>query len=59
MRCRLALPVELEVDVSPAGLPEAEVKESTHRVEQAIVKSGFQRPQDRVVINLAPACFRR
>jgi magnesium chelatase family protein len=37
------------------GLPEAAVKESTHRVERAIVNSGFLRPQDRVVINLAPA----
>ena len=58
-----ALPVEVEVDVSPraapktvlVGLPEAAVRESTHRVERAIVNSGFQRPQDRVVINLAPA----
>jgi magnesium chelatase family protein len=58
-----ALPVEVEVDVSPAGLPktilvglpEAAVKESTPRVERAIVNSGFQRPQNRVVINLAPA----
>lgn len=58
-----ALPVEVEVDVSPAGLPktvlvglpEAAVKESTHRVARAIANSGFQRPQNRVVINLAPA----
>ncbi len=58
-----ALPVEVEVDVSPGaipktvlvGLPEAAVKESTHRVERALVNSGFRRPQDRVVINLAPA----
>src|SRR5215510_3333437 len=58
-----ALPVEVEVDVSPGalpktilvGLPEAAVKESTHRVERAIVNSGFQRSNDRVVINLAPA----
>jgi magnesium chelatase family protein len=58
-----ALPVEVEVDVSPAGLPktvlvglpEMAVKESTHRVERAMVNSGFQRPQSRVVINLAPA----
>ena len=58
-----ALPVEVEVDVSPraapktilVGLPEAAVKESTHRIERAMVNSGFQRPQDRVVINLAPA----
>ncbi len=58
-----AIPVDVEVDVSPAtlpktilvGLPEAAVKESTHRVERAMVNSGFQRPYDRVVINLAPA----
>jgi len=58
-----ALPVEVEVDVSPGaipktvlvGLPEAAVKESTHRVERAMVNSGFMRPDDRVVINLAPA----
>ena len=58
-----AIPVEVEVDVSPGalpktvlvGLPEAAVRESTHRVERAIVNSGFLRPQDRIVINLAPA----
>src|SRR5689334_9010335 len=58
-----ALPVEVEVDVSPralpktvlVGLPEQAVKESTHRIERAMVNSGFVRPQDRVVINLAPA----
>jgi magnesium chelatase family protein len=58
-----ALPVEVEVDVSAGaipktvlvGLPEAAVRESTHRVERALVNSGFQRPHDRVVINLAPA----
>lgn len=58
-----AMPVDVEVDISPAampktilvGLPDAAVKESTHRVERAIVNSGFIRPQDRVVINLAPA----
>ncbi len=58
-----ALPVEVEVDISPGampktilvGLPEAAVREATHRVERAIVNSGFIRPQDRIVINLAPA----
>jgi hypothetical protein len=34
------------------GLPEQAVKESTHRIERAMVNSGFVRPQDRVVINL-------
>jgi magnesium chelatase family protein len=58
-----AIPVEVEVDVSPAalpktvlvGLPEAAVRESIHRIERALVNSGFERPQDRIVINLAPA----
>jgi magnesium chelatase family protein len=58
-----AVPVEVEVDVSPGaipktvlvGLPEAAVKESTHRVARAMVNSGFVRPKDRIVINLAPA----
>ena len=57
-----AMPVDVEVDISPAampkttlvGLPDAAVKESTHRVERAVVNSGFVRPQDRIVINLAP-----
>lgn len=57
-----AKPVDVEVDISPAampktilvGLPDTAVKESTHRVERAMVNSGFIRPQDRVVINLAP-----
>jgi len=55
--------VPVEVDVSPGalpktvlvGLPEAAVKESTHRVERAMVNSGYLRPADRIVINLAPA----
>ena len=56
-----ALPVEVDVSAGArpttllVGLPEAAVKESTHRVERAIVNSGVQRPYDRVVINFAPA----
>ena len=58
-----AAPVEVEVDVSSASMPktvlvglaEAAVRESTHRVERALVNSGYRRPIDRVVINLAPA----
>ena len=58
-----ALEVDVEVDVSAAalpktvlvGLPEQAVRESTHRVERALINSGFTRPIDRVVINLAPA----
>ena len=36
------------------GLPDQAVKESTHRIARAIANSGFIRPQDRIVINLAP-----
>src|SRR3954468_3305102 len=58
-----ALPVEVEVDVSAGalpktvlvGLPEQAVKESIHRIERALVNSGFVLPSNRVVINLAPA----
>lgn len=58
-----AVPVEVEVDISPAALPktvlvglaEAAVKESVPRIERALVNSGYQRPVDRIVINLSPA----
>ena len=61
-----ALPVEVEVDVSPSGLPktvlvgllEQAVKESTHRVERALVNSGFELPRNRIALNLARACSR-
>jgi magnesium chelatase family protein len=62
-----AAAVEVEVDVSSAtmpktilvGLAEAAVRESTHRVERALVNSGFLRPIGRVVINLAPADLKK
>lgn len=58
-----AVPVDVEVDISPGAMPktilvglaEAAVKESTPRIERALVNSGYQRPIDRVVINLSPA----
>lgn len=58
-----APPVEVEVDISPGAMPktilvglaEAAVKESTHRIERALVNSGYHRPIDRIVINLSPA----
>ena len=57
-----AILVDCEVDISSSampktilvGLPDTAVKESTHRVERAIINSGFTKPQERVVINLAP-----
>jgi len=55
--------VDVEVDISSAafpktilvGLAEAAVKESVHRIERALVNSGYSRPIDRIVINLSPA----
>ncbi len=58
-----AAPIEVEVDISPGavpktilvGLAEAAVRESTHRIERALINSGYARSVDRVVINLSPA----
>jgi magnesium chelatase family protein len=62
-----AVPVDAEVDAANAGMPqvilvglaEASVRESTHRVERAMLNSGYHRPTNRVVINLAPADLRK
>jgi magnesium chelatase family protein len=61
-----AVPVEVEVDVAAGlpktilvGLPEAAVKESTHRIERALANLGYQRPTGRCVINLAPADLKK
>ena len=56
-----ALPVVAEVEVAQdalpktvlVGLPEQAVKESVHRIERALVNSGFVLPSHRIVINLA------
>ena len=52
----------IEVHISPGlpgivvvGLPEAAVRESKDRVRSAIINSGFDFPQSRLTINLAPA----
>jgi magnesium chelatase family protein len=58
-----AATVQVEVDISPGAMPktilvglaEAAVRESTHRIERALVNSGYTRPIDRIVINLSPA----
>ncbi len=58
-----ALPVEVEVDISPGAIPktilvglaEAAVRESSHRIERALVNCGYVKPIDRIVINLSPA----
>src|SRR5438034_904885 len=61
-----AVPVEVEVDAAAGlpkivlvGLPEMAVKESIHRIERAMANLGYQRPNGRTVINLAPADLRK
>ncbi len=56
------LPVEVEVDItfglpsfSTVGLPEGAVRESKDRVKAAIKNSGYEFPNRRIIINLAPA----
>jgi magnesium chelatase family protein len=57
-----ALPVQVETDLanglpsfSIVGLPDAAVREAKDRVRAAIHNSGFEFPQRRVTVNLAPA----
>jgi magnesium chelatase family protein len=37
------------------GLPDGAIKESRHRIRSALRNSGFKFPQERVLVNLAPA----
>lgn len=57
-----APPVEVEAHLAPGlpafnivGLPDTEVKESRDRVRAAIVQSGFDFPNKKITVNLAPA----
>lgn len=57
-----ARPVSVEVHLSPGlpafnivGLPDTAVRESRDRVRSALVNSGFDFPQQRITVNLAPA----
>ncbi|MFH1440978.1 MAG: YifB family Mg chelatase-like AAA ATPase [Candidatus Omnitrophota bacterium] len=66
-----AYPIEVEVDVSPGlpsftlvGMADICIRESRERVKSAIKNSGFDWPQGRITVNLAPsntkkegACF--
>jgi len=58
--------VEVEVDISHGlpsfnvvGLPEPSVKESRERVRASIKNAGFDFPNDRITVNLAPADVRK
>src|SRR6476619_1355815 len=61
-----AVVVECEVDMAiglpyfnVVGLPEGAVKESKVRVVSAIKNTGFELPQKRITVNLAPADIRK
>ncbi len=61
--------IEVEVDVSPArdpkenfqtvGLPDTAVKESRQRISAALRNCGFEIPQTKITINLAPADIKK
>jgi len=60
------MPVEVEVDVgkgipgiSIVGLPDQAVKESRDRIKPAIKNSGFEFPNRKIVVNLAPADIKK
>jgi magnesium chelatase family protein len=57
-----AFPVDCEIDVGPGlpgfilvGLPDASAREARERVWPALRNAGFQPPDRRVTVNLAPA----
>jgi magnesium chelatase family protein len=59
-------PVAVEVHVAQGlpsyhvvGLPDAAVRESRERVRAALLSSGFEWPQSRITVNLAPAALRK
>jgi magnesium chelatase family protein len=61
-----AIIVDVEVDVSPGlpqtttvGLPDGAVREARDRIRAALRNSGFEYPQRRVTVNLAPAGIRK
>ncbi|MCW5892767.1 MAG: YifB family Mg chelatase-like AAA ATPase [bacterium] len=61
-----AVLVDVEVDVAPGlpqtttvGLPDGAVRESRDRIRAALRNLGFEYPQRRVTVNLAPAGVRK
>src|SRR5262245_39387166 len=61
-----ALVVDVEVDVSSGlphtttvGLPDGAVREAADRIRAAMRNSGFEYPQRRITVNLAPAGVRK
>lgn len=59
--------IDVEVDIAPqlpeafniVGLPEKVIQESRERVRSAIINSGFEFPEQRITVSLAPADIRK
>ena len=61
-----AYQVEVEVDIAlrlptftTVGLPEGAVKESKDRVNAAIKNAGYEYPERKITVNLAPADIKK
>jgi len=61
-----ALPLEVEVDAAPGivcmlivGLPDKSVNEAKERVRSALLNSGYNFPNKRITVNLAPADIKK
>jgi len=61
-----AYPVEIEVDISSGlpvvtlvGLADTAIRESKERVKSAIKNSGFDWPQERITVSLAPSDIKK
>ncbi|MGO4888168.1 YifB family Mg chelatase-like AAA ATPase [Anaerobacillus sp. MEB173] len=59
-------PIEVEADtvrgiksISIVGLGDTAVKEAKERLESAIISSGFQYPEQKMIINLAPSHMKK
>lgn len=62
----IAKPVKVEVDIRDGlpgfeivGLPAPSIKEARERVKSAIKNSGFKFPNRKIIVNLAPADFKK
>lgn len=60
------VPITVEIDITrgaqtadTVGLPDNAVKESRERIRSAIINSGYDYPQMRVLVNLAPADIKK
>lgn len=61
-----AVPVDVEVDIGPGlpsfsivGLPDTAVQEARERVRSALRSTGFELPNARITVNLAPGPLRK